>query len=230
MSYEINGIHSDSLVQDKANHINVMIVDDDALIRDGLNSLLSNNSQIKVCAQASSGEEALELASIHQPDVVLMDIHMPGYGGIEATKRILLAHPNTKVLALSAYNDESHPSEIIHVGARGYLTKGVNFKEMCDAIQKVNSGETYVCSAVSDKIRSHLNLGRDLVFDNLTTTETEICKELIYGQPIKSIAEKMGMSESEIIKVKQDIFNRLHIENDIALMHLAIRNGLLDQK
>jgi len=206
-----------------------MIVDDDAIVRDGIFSLLKTHPKINVCAQASSGEEACHLTPNHEPDVILMDISMPGFGGVEATKRILLSYPDIKVLALSAHCNDNAPSEILNVGASGYLTKGVNFNEMCEAIERVYQGEQYVCSAVSDKIKSNMNLGRDLIMNNLSKLETTICKEIIYGRSIAEIAKQLGMSTSEIEKIKQDLYTALDIENDIALMHLAIRNGYLDK-
>jgi two-component system invasion response regulator UvrY len=229
MDKKLNSVKSDDFLNDNIEHINVMVVDDDAIIRDGLNSLLLNDSKIKVKAQASSGEEAIQLLEQHDIDIILMDINMPGCGGIEATKIIMLQHPKMKVLALSAYNDEAHPSEIIHMGARGYLTKGVNFKEMCEAIHTVHHGEKYLCSAISNKVRNNLNLGRDLIFDHLTSREMMVCKEIIFGSSLEDIASKAGITAKEAKSLKATIFGKLHIDNDIALMHLAIRNGLIDQ-
>jgi two-component system invasion response regulator UvrY len=225
----MNEIKSTELIQDSIDYIKIMIVDDDAIVREGLNSLLERNGEIKVVALASSGEEALHILEQQDLDIVLMDIKMPGFGGIEATKRITLFNPSTKVLALSAYNNESHPSEIVHHGAKGYLTKGVSYQEMCEAIKTVHNGSTYVCNAVSDKIRSNLNLGRDLIFNQLNDRELKICKEIIFGSPVEQISQAFGISIKETNHIKDCIYSKLDISNDIALMHLAIRNGFIDQ-
>ena len=100
---------------------------------------------------------------------------------------------------------------------------------MCEAIHTVHHGEKYLCSAISDKIRNNLNLGRDLIFDNLTSREMMVCKEIIFGSSLEDIASKAGITVKETKSLKAAIFDKLHIDNDISLMHLAIRNGLIDQ-
>ncbi|MDC3181141.1 response regulator transcription factor [Gammaproteobacteria bacterium] len=222
-------VRANELINEHAQHINVMIVDDDAIVREGLASLLEQNATINVKAHASSGEEAIKIAENNDFDVILMDIKMHGLNGIEATKRLCLMNADTKILALSAYNNESHPSEIIQHGAKGYLTKGVSYQEMCEAIHSVHAGGTYVCSAVSDKIRKNLNLGRDLILNQLTEKEINVCKEIIYGVPLENIAHNIGISINEITTLRDNIYSKLDINNDIAMMHLAIRNGLIDQ-
>jgi len=209
--------------------IKVMIVDDEAIIRTGLRKILNEHQNISVVAEASSGEEAENLMAENSPMVVLMDISMPGQGGIETTRNILNAHPHTKVLALSVHCDDHYPSQILKAGAQGYITKGVSASEMIDAINSISQGNEYICHAVSQKIRTKHLLGRDRLFDCLTSQELVICSDMVIGDTTDNIAEKQNMSPTELQRCKEAIFEKLHIKNEVSLIHLAIRNGLLDK-
>ena len=128
--------------------INVIVVDDHQLVRTGTRRLLEDMPGIKVIAEAASGEEAVELTRRHQPQVILMDIQMPGIGGLEATRRCLRAHPEAKVIAVTIYEDEPYPSKLLKVGAVGYLTKRADINEMVLAIRRVVSGQRYILSLI----------------------------------------------------------------------------------
>ena len=129
--------------------IRVMIVDDHKLVRIGTRRLLEDVSGIEVVGDVGSGEEAVDLVRRLQPDVVLMDVQMPGIGGLEATRRCLRAYPETKVLIVTIYEEEPYPSKLLSVGASGYLTKRADADEMVLAIKKVISGQRYVCSEIA---------------------------------------------------------------------------------
>ena len=209
--------------------IQVMLVDDEAIIRAGLAKILSEQPQIEVVAEASSGEEAETMLNLVTPHVILMDISMPGQGGIETTQRALANHPEVRVLALSVHCDEHYPSQILQAGAQGYITKGVGAEEMIEAIEQVYSGNQYICDAVANKVKAKHLLGRDKLFDCLDAQELNVCSELVIGESIDRIADRLDLSFSETEDIRQHIFDKLNIDNEVALVHLAIRNGLLDK-
>jgi two-component system, NarL family, invasion response regulator UvrY len=230
-----HNLHSDALSSeelgtDRLQHpITVMIVDDEAIIRTGLKKILAEYSNIEVIAEASSGEEAENKTDGQPPHVILMDISMPGQGGIETTRRILFKNPGVKILALSVHCDEHYPSQILIAGAHGYITKGVGAEEMIDAINSVSQGEQYICHAVSQKIKTKQLLGRDRLFDCLDSVELVICSDLVLGESVGEISRRQNLTELEVSTLRQQIFDKLSINNEVALVHLAIRNGLLDK-
>ena len=140
--------------------IRIIVVDDHQLVRTGTRRLLEDVPGLKVIADAGSGEEAVELVRELKPDVVLMDIQMPGIGGLEATRRCLRAHPEVKVLVVTIYEDEPYPSKLLNVGASGYLTKGADIKEMLLAIRKVHAGHRTSAPKSPNNARFGLSLKR----------------------------------------------------------------------
>ena len=208
---------------------NVLIVDDEAIIRTGIRKILGEYQNISIVGEASNGEEAEQLALTNSPNVILMDISMPGQGGIETTKRVLMRNPHIRVLALSVHNDEHYPSQILSAGALGYITKGVQADEMVRAIETVAKGEKYICSSVAQKLRKSQLLGRDRMFECLTNDELKVCTELVMGCSEEDICEKFGYSKERFKALRHAVFNKMDIESEIALIHLAIRNGLLDK-
>lgn len=209
--------------------IKVMIVDDEAIIRTGLNKILSEDIRITVAGEASSGEEAENLISIYQPDVVLMDISMPGFGGIEATKRILAKHTNIKILALSVHCDEHYPSKILRAGASGYITKGVQASEMIEAIYNINQGNKYICHSVAGKLKKATSFGRERFFTTLSIDEQRVCNELILASTCEDISQRLNIPLEKVEELRQSILDKLDIKNEVALVHLAIQSGILDR-
>ena len=125
--------------------IRVLVVDDLELVRSGISRLLADAEQIDVVGQAASGEEAIVMSRELEPDVILMDINMPGIGGMEATQKILQRQPEIQIVALTVYDGDPYTSRLMKIGASGYLTKGAHLDEMLRAIIKVKSGQKYIC-------------------------------------------------------------------------------------
>ena len=134
--------------------INILLVDDHDLVRIGIRRLLSDIKGIKVIGEAKSGEEAVRMARELKPHVVLMDVKMPGIGGLEATRKLLRADPDIKVIAVTVYGDEPFPSRLLQAGAAGYITKGSSLEEMLQAIRTVFNGQRYI----SPEVAQHLNI------------------------------------------------------------------------
>ena len=132
--------------------ITVLLVDDHELVRAGIRSLLADVSGIKVIAEASTGEEAIKLAREKRPDVILMDIRMPGIGGLAATTKLLRFNPDVKIIALTVCGEEPFPSKLLQAGAAGYLTKGSDLSEMVQAIHSVYSGKRYISPGIAHQL------------------------------------------------------------------------------
>jgi two-component system, NarL family, invasion response regulator UvrY len=209
--------------------IRVIVVDDHQLVRIGTRRLLEDIPGFEIIADAGSGEEAVELVIRHKPDVVLMDIQMPGIGGLEATRRCLRAHPEVKVLAVTIYEDEPYPSKLLQVGASGYLTKRADVDEMVLAIKKVVGGQRYI----SAEIAQHLALrpfSEDEVspFDQLSSREMQITLMVIMGHKVQEISEKLSLSPKTVNSYRYRVFEKLDLQNDVGLTRLAIKHGIID--
>src|SRR5688572_5703834 len=155
--------------------INILIVDDHALIRAAVKSLLKGIADIQVIAEASNGEEALQLARKITPDVVLLDISMPGMSGVELTRRLLQLHPTSKLIALTAHEDDFYSSQLMKAGAAGYLTKDVGTEELVKAIHAVHSKQRYITPHVAEQLAAKYLTGEaESPFEQLSQRELEI--------------------------------------------------------
>ncbi len=209
--------------------IRVIVVDDHQLVRTGTKRLLEDAPGLKVIADASSGEEAVELVRELKPDVVLMDIQMPGIGGLEATRRCLRAHPEVKVLAVTMYEDEPYPSKLLNVGASGYLTKRSEVKEMLLAIRKVHSGQRYISAEIAQQLALRPFSDTDTSpFDQLSTREMQITLMVITGLKVLDISEKLSLSPKTVNSYRYRVFEKLDLKNDVGLTRLAIKYGVID--
>tara|TARA_B110000503_G_scaffold2905_1_gene3919 strand:- start:2 stop:649 length:648 start_codon:yes stop_codon:yes gene_type:complete len=209
--------------------IRIIIVDDHQLVRTGTRRLLEDEPGIKVIADAGSGEEAVELVRELKPDVVLMDIQMPGIGGLEATRRCLRAHPEVKVLVVTVYEDEPYPSKLLNVGAAGYLTKGAGIKEMLLAIRKVHAGQRYICAEIAQqRALRPFSDGDTSPFDQLSTREMQITLMVIMGTNAQDISEKLSLSPKTVNSYRYRVFEKLDLKNDVGLTRLAIKYRIID--
>ncbi|MEM1244309.1 MAG: UvrY/SirA/GacA family response regulator transcription factor [Pseudomonadota bacterium] len=210
--------------------IRVLIVDDHGIIREGIKKLLTDVSGIAVVGEADSGEHAIRLAREEKPDVVLMDIKMPGIGGLETTRKILRYEPKTKVIAISAFDEEPFPSRLIQAGASGYITKGSGFDEVIKAIQLVAAGDTYLSPVIAQQlaVRS-LSSKEDSPFDKLSERELQVMLMITAGQKVQEISEYLCLSPKTVNSYRYRIFEKLRIRSDVELTHLALRHGLIDK-
>lgn len=210
--------------------IKVMLVDDHELVRTGIGKLLNEAKGLKVVAEAASGEDALMLAKQTRPDVVLMDVSMPGIGGIEATRKLQRAQPRLKIIVLSMHHDDPFPSRMLQVGARGYLTKGCSLDEMVTAITEVVGGGRYIGSDVAKSLALSGMPGRERSpFDSLSHREMQVMLMLMEGHGVARISETLCLSPKTISTYRHRVFDKLGIENDVELAHMAIRHGVLQR-
>lgn len=212
-----------------SNKIRVVIVDDHRLVRLGIKRLLEDQSGIVVLATVKNGEEAVEIARTLKPDVMLMDVQMPGIGGLEATRRCLRAHPDLKVIAITIHEEEPYPTQLLKVGAVGYLTKKSDDVEMIMAIHRAVSGERYIAADIAQQLA--LRPFQEEVsspFDWLSTREMQITLMIIMGLKVNNISDKLSLSTKTVNTYRYRIFGKLGVKNDVALTKLAIKHGIID--
>lgn len=201
----------------------ILLVDDHDLVRAGLKSILESNESFQVVAEKSSGEEALEYlqSASALPDVVLMDINMPGIGGIEATKRIHHKFPDVKVIVVTALQEAPFPAQLIKVGASGYVTKGCEAREMFKAINSVLDGNQYLDHEISES--------DDNPFAELSDREMQVMLMVTQGRSNQYISDSLFLSPKTISTYRHRVFEKLKVTNDVELTRLAIRHGVIDQ-
>ena len=210
--------------------IKVMLVDDHDLVRGGIKRLLEDVQDIDVIAEADNGEAAIELARHMQPDVVLMDVSMPGIGGLEATRRITLSSLDTKVIAVTVYADNPFPTCLIDAGASGYITKGSNITEITSAIRTVHRGEQYFTREIADKLaRSFVSHRSQTPLESITDREMVVMLMVAQGIRNKDISEKLCLSPKTTSTYRYRLFEKLGVDNDVELTRWAIRNGIVNE-
>ncbi len=210
--------------------IRVLIADDHALVREGTRRLLEAESDIEVVAEAASGEEAIEAALKLNPDITLMDIAMPGIGGIEATRTIKAHAPETAVLVLSAYDDEPYLLALLETGAAGFLLKNVHGQELVNAIRAVARGEFVLPLSLAEKVMRRLSSRSDPTqrsTDLLSEREFDVLCLAARGLPNKEIARRMGLSIRTVHSHLANIFTKMQVGSRTEAVLLALRQGMI---
>jgi len=211
--------------------IKVLLVDDHELVRTGIQQILMEAGGIDVVGAVSSGEEALKQVRRLEPDVVLMDVSMPGMGGIEATRRILCSIPTLKVIALSAHDDDPFPARLHEAGAMGYLTKGSPADEMLSAIHLVAKGIPYISSEVAKKHTLAEWGGQGQVtspFVVLSHREMQVAMLILQGKKNQDVSDTLNLSPKTISTYRQRVYEKLNVTNDVELTRLAYRFGIIE--
>ena len=210
--------------------IKLLLVDDHDLVRTAIARMLSDSSDLDVVGEANSGEQAYNMVRELLPDVVLMDIRMPGIGGLEATRKIKQRFPQVKILALSACEEEPFPTRLLQAGASGYLTKGVCIEETIRAIRQVAAGHHYLSSDIAQQmaLKAYDKKQLDNPFDQLSEREMQISLMIASGQKIQVISDLLCVSPKTVNTHRYRIFSKLNIENDVELALLAVRHNLVE--
>lgn len=209
--------------------LKILIVDDHELVSTGISRVLQDEKTLSVVGSAFSGEDAIEKTKLLSPDIVLMDVHMPGIGGLGATKEIKRLFPKVKVIALSAHDDNPYPLKLIEAGASGYLTKGAPAKEMLDAIKAVSLGNKYITGSVAQKMAlSKMSSKEDASpLDILSDRELQIAQMIIDCKKPQEIADHLNLSSKTVNTYRYRMFDKLSISSDVELTKLAMRYNLL---
>ena len=210
--------------------IRILLVDDHDLFRAGMGSILRSQDGMVVVGEYSDGEQAVEAVRREAPDLVLMDVNMPGIGGIEATRKILKIAPQTKIIAVTVLSDDPFPNQLLDAGARGYISKGSGSQEMMEAIETVMRGNYYISSDVAQKLTltNFRKRGEASPLDTLSAREMQIMLMITRGQSNQEISDALFLSPKTISTYRHRLFEKLDVSNDVELTHLAIRHGLLE--
>lgn len=205
-----------------------MLVDDHAVVRMGFKMLLETDADIKVVCEAESGEQAIQRYVECKPHVVVMDITMPGIGGLEAIERILAKDSAAKILVLSAHEDSVHPKRVLNAGAMGYLTKRSAAEEMIKAIRVVASGKKYLEAGVAQQMAIQQLSGDQNPVDVLSPREFEVFMALAKGKTTNEIAETLFLSPRTVGTHLYNIKQKLNANNSAEIALIAMRSGLLE--
>lgn len=209
--------------------INILLVDDHELVRTGIRRIIDDVRGMKVIGEAESGEEAVKWCRSNDPDVVLMDINMPGIGGLDAMHRILRINEDIKIIMLTMHTENPFPAKVMQAGAAGYLSKAANPDEVLRAIRSVNSGQRYLAPEIAQQMAlSQISPATDDPFSVLSERELQIMMMITKGQRVVDISEQLSLSSKTVNSYRYRLFDKLGVNGDVELTHLAIRYGMLD--
>ncbi|MCA0894782.1 response regulator [Microbulbifer agarilyticus] len=208
--------------------IKVLVVDDHDLVRMGISRMLGDVPDIEVVGEAKSGEDAIAFVREIPVDVVLMDVRMPGMGGLEATRKLIARFPQSRVIAVSSLDDDLFPSRLIQAGAKGYVTKGADLEEMVRAIRTVVAGENYISSSMATKLALRSVSGGSSPFDELSERELQTAVMIVNGSKVAEIAETLAVSPKTVNTYRYRIFDKLGLNSDVELTLLAVKHHVLD--
>ncbi|MFN2308361.1 MAG: UvrY/SirA/GacA family response regulator transcription factor [Gammaproteobacteria bacterium] len=208
--------------------IQLLLVDDHELVRTGLRRILDDAKGIKVIGEASTGEDAIQMARQCKPDVVIMDVNMPGIGGLEATRKLLRINSDIKVIIVTVHVDEPYPSRLLEAGAMGYLTKSCAVDEIVAAIHTVFKGERYIGADIARQVAlSMLPGGKRSLFEKLSQREMQVMLMVTRGHSIHDISDRLCLSPKTVSTYRYRLFEKLGVDNDVELTHMAMRYGMI---
>ncbi len=212
--------------------IRVLIADDHTIVREGIRMILALHDDIAVVGEAADGAEAIEQTSRLNPDVVLMDIAMPGLGGLEAALEILKSYPKSRVLVLTQYDDTEYIYRFLKAGAAGYVLKKAAGSELVSAIRAIYAGKSFIDPAVAEKvIQGFVGTGEgspdESLYDKLSDREKQVLKLIAEGQTMQQIADSLVLSIKTVMTHRTNIMEKLNIHNRTELIKYAIRIGLV---
>ncbi len=210
--------------------IRLILVDDHELVRTGFKLILEQQSDIQIIGEAASAEEGLRLIRGQNPDVALVDVHMPGMSGIELTERVIRSQLPTRIVVLTVVSDARFPRRLLEAGALGYLTKGCAAEELLTAIRTVAAGRRYLAPDVAQQLALATLDGEGSPFEQLSAREMEVAMMLVRGKPIFMIAEQLHLSPKTVSTYKQRLMTKLEVENLIALAHLMEAYSLIESR
>jgi two-component system invasion response regulator UvrY len=208
--------------------IQLLVIDEHELVRVGLRHILAGYPAIHIAGEAGDGETALRLNRELKPDVVLLDISLPGLSGFEVTTRLKQASPSLGIIILTIHEEAPYPAQLLSAGASGYLSKGCPESELVQAIQTVARGGRHIGSKIAQQIALNMLPGSEgSPFDGLSAREMEVMLMLAGGRKIADIAETMHLSPKTIATYKYRIFDKLNTRSDVDMTRMAMRYGIV---
>ncbi len=208
--------------------ISVIVADDHAMLRAGIRRLLEDAPDMEVVGEAETGEQAIQEFIEHRPDVLIMDLSMPGIGGLEGVRRILKKQPAAKILIVSMHEDAIYPTRALQAGAKGYLSKRTAPDALLRAVRAVAGGEMFLERGIAQKIALHGISGVKNPFQELTEREFEVFRMLAEGRAVAEIAKLLFLSVKTVGTYQTRIMHKLGVRNSAELARLAIRIELVE--
>lgn len=209
--------------------IKILLTDDHALVRTGIKRLLEDSNQVKIVGEAESGEASLQMAQTLKPDVILMDVNMPGIGGVEASRRILQRNPAQKIIILTIHTEQTFPKRLLEIGAKGYLTKECDINEMISAIKQVNNGGSYIEPRIAQQLALSMLPGNsENPVDRLSRREFQVMLMISHGQSNNEISEKLCLSPKTVSTYRSRLLEKLGAHNEVDLVKIAVEQGMVE--
>jgi DNA-binding NarL/FixJ family response regulator len=212
--------------------ISVALVDDHELVRTGFRMILAQHKDLHVAGEAASGEDAVRLAKQVKPQVILMDLNLPGTSGLEATERIVKHDKNVRVIIVTAHDTDPYPRRLLDVGASGFLTKACPADELVGAIRTVARGGKHLSPAIAQRLALAAMPGGDdgaSPFDKLSPRELEVCVSTARGLSMPQVAERLSISAKTVATHKYRVYEKLGVDSEVALTLLALQYGLIQR-
>ena len=207
--------------------VTIVLVDDHAVVRAGVRRLLEQETLFEVIGEAESGEKAYKIFGELKPDVMVMDLSMPGMGGLESIRRILMRHERARILVLSMHEDLSFANQALKLGAKGYLIKNTLGDDLVKSIQMVARGEIFLSDEIAKKIAMQSISGAEDPIDELSAREFEIFRLLAEGLEIDAIAATLNISSKTVSNYQTMIKQKLNISTAVELIRYAIKTGVI---
>lgn len=208
--------------------IRVLVADDHHLVRTSIAHLLNAEEDITVVGEVADGEAAVSETRQLKPDVVLMDMRMPGIGGLEATRKITRGTDEPRVLVLTAFLEDAFAQRLLDAGAYGFISKGSQHDEMVSAIRSVFAGQRYISPEIAQRLVLSRLDGQENPFDQLSHRELQVAIMIVNCQKVADISDRLFLSPKTVNTYRYRIFEKLGVNSDVELTHLGLRHGLVD--
>jgi len=210
--------------------IQILIIDDQALVRTGLRHILDQSSEITKVTEVSSGEAALSSCRTSRPDIILLSINLPGLTGFEITRKLMRSHPAARIIVLAVHAKPPYPTRLMDAGASGYLTRDCEAEELIQAIRVVAGGQRYIGSEAAKQLALSMLTGSasESPFEDLSAREMEVMLKITDGRRIPDIASLMCLSPKTVSTYKYRILGKLGARSEVEMVRMAMRYGLLE--
>ena len=208
--------------------LKIMLADDHAVVRSGLRRLLEQGGGMQVVAEADNGEQAYHMYSDFMPDIVVMDLSMPGMGGLEALRRILSKHPTARIIVFSMHDNAAFATQALTAGARGYVAKSGMADDLLRAVREVASGRSYISSSIAQKIALQSLTGDEDPMHKLSAREFEIFRLIVEGHSVESVSELLKISQKTVANYQTILKQKLGVSSPVEMVRLAIRYGVIE--